>query len=129
MFNSLASVEMSLIEELWRYFVEHYLTPKYGLYENITITQDPLISPAIIFVAVFVAIMTASAAFIFTKRVLGRMVRRLLKQGCFGHIDAKSFAELGLEKFKAGELVAYGELVPQYVRLSQAEQDKLKKED
>ena len=104
MFYSLASVEMSLIEELWLYFVEHYLTPKYGLYNNITIDQDALISPAIIFVAAFVAIMTASAAFIFTKRVLGRLVRRLLKQGCLGQGNAKSFAELGLEKSLAHKL-------------------------
>ncbi len=40
---------------------------------------------------------------------------------------AGAVAELGLEKFKAGETVAYGELVPEYVRLSQAEQDRLKK--
>ncbi len=40
---------------------------------------------------------------------------------------AGAVAELGLEKFKAGEPVAYGELVPEYVRLSQAEQDRLKK--
>ena len=41
---------------------------------------------------------------------------------------AGSVAELGLEKLRCGETVEYGKLVPQYVRLSQAEQDKLKKE-
>ena len=95
---------MSLLEELWRYFAEHYLTPDYGMYENITINNDSLISPAIIFVAVFVAVMTASAAFIFNKRVLGRMVRRLIKQRCFDQENAKSFAELGLEKSLAHKL-------------------------
>lgn len=40
---------------------------------------------------------------------------------------AGAVAEIGLEKFKKGEIVSYGELVPQYVRLSQAEQDQLKK--
>ncbi len=38
---------------------------------------------------------------------------------------AGSVAELGLEKFKNGSLTGYGDLVPQYVRLSQAEQDRL----
>ena len=104
MIHSLASVEMSLLEELWRYFVEHYLTPDYGMYENITINYDPLISPATVFVAVFVAIMTASAVFIFNKRVLGRLVRRLIKQRCYGQENAKSFAELGLEKSLAHKL-------------------------
>lgn len=41
---------------------------------------------------------------------------------------AGAVAELGLEKFKRGETVEYGELVPQYVRLSQAEQDQLRKQ-
>ena len=35
-------------------------------------------------------------------------------------------AELGLEKFRTGDTVEYRDLVPQYVRLSQAEQDRLK---
>ncbi len=41
---------------------------------------------------------------------------------------AGSVAEIGLEKLKDGQTVAYGELVPQYVRLSQAEREKLEKE-
>ncbi len=40
---------------------------------------------------------------------------------------AGSVAELGLEKLKAGETVSYGELVPQYVRLSQAEREQLER--
>lgn len=34
-----------------------------------------------------------------------------------------SVAEIGLEKYRRGETVSYGDLIPQYVRLSQAEQD------
>ena len=41
---------------------------------------------------------------------------------------AGAVAEIGLEKLKKGETVEYGKLVPQYVRLSQAEQDKLRNE-
>lgn len=36
-------------------------------------------------------------------------------------------AELGAEKFKKGETVTYSDLVPSYVRLSQAERDRLEK--
>ncbi len=36
-------------------------------------------------------------------------------------------AELGAEKFKQGDTITYGELVPSYVRLSQAERDLLEK--
>ncbi|MBQ7096815.1 MAG: tRNA (adenosine(37)-N6)-threonylcarbamoyltransferase complex dimerization subunit type 1 TsaB [Clostridia bacterium] len=41
---------------------------------------------------------------------------------------AGSVAEIGLEKLKCGQTVSCGELVPQYVRLSQAEREKLEKE-
>lgn len=41
---------------------------------------------------------------------------------------AGSVAEIGLEKLKSGEIVEYGKLVPQYVRLSQAEREKLERE-
>lgn len=40
---------------------------------------------------------------------------------------AGAVAEIGLEKLKNGDVVGYSELVPQYVRLSQAEQDQLRK--
>lgn len=36
-------------------------------------------------------------------------------------------AEIGLEKFRKGETVTYGKLVPEYIRLSQAERDLLLK--
>lgn len=42
--------------------------------------------------------------------------------------QAASIAQIGLEKLKNGETVSYGELVPEYVRLSQAEQEKLRRE-
>lgn len=38
-------------------------------------------------------------------------------------------AEIGLEKLKKGETVEYGKLVPSYVRLSQAEREKLEREN
>lgn len=42
--------------------------------------------------------------------------------------QAASVAALGLKKFKEGNFVTYDALVPEYVRLSQAEQEKLRKE-
>ncbi len=41
---------------------------------------------------------------------------------------AGSVAEIGIEKLKAGDTVEYGKLVPEYVRLSQAEREKLERE-
>jgi len=42
--------------------------------------------------------------------------------------QAASVALIGLEKFKNGETMSYEKLVPEYVRLSQAEQEKLRRE-
>ena len=95
-FSFLASEEVSLWEELWTYFEEKYLTPQYGNYEHITINHDPLISPAMIFIAVFVAVMTASIIMIFNRRTLGRAVRRLMSRGAVGYENAKTMEEIEL---------------------------------
>ena len=41
---------------------------------------------------------------------------------------AASVAEIGYEKFVSGETISYSELVPEYLRLSQAERERLEKE-
>ena len=41
---------------------------------------------------------------------------------------AGAVAEIGFEKFQQGESVSYGKLVPSYIRLSQAEREKLERE-
>lgn len=43
--------------------------------------------------------------------------------------QASSIAMIGLEKFKNGDTINYEKLVPEYVRLSQAEQEKLRREN
>lgn len=94
----LASSEKTLLEELWDYLIDTYLTPKYGAYVNITVDSDPLISPAAIFFAIFFAIMAACAVTVFNRRTLGRPVRLLLKHDAIGRKNAKTFEELGLDK-------------------------------
>lgn len=41
---------------------------------------------------------------------------------------AASVAEIGYQKFISGDVLSYGELSPQYLRLSQAERERLEKE-
>ncbi|MBQ3573861.1 MAG: tRNA (adenosine(37)-N6)-threonylcarbamoyltransferase complex dimerization subunit type 1 TsaB, partial [Clostridia bacterium] len=41
---------------------------------------------------------------------------------------AASVAEIGGEKLALGETISYSELVPEYLRLSQAERERLEKE-
>ena len=38
-------------------------------------------------------------------------------------------AEIGLSLFLQGETVAYGDLTPQYIRLSQAERERLSRKE
>ena len=95
-FSFLSSEEMSLLEELWSYLEEKYLTPQYGNYENITINSDSLVSPAMVFISVFLATMTAGVIMIFNKRILGRLVRRLMSRGAVGYENAKTIDELEL---------------------------------
>ena len=49
-----------------------------------------------IFVAVFLAVMTASIIMIFNKRTLGRAVRRLMSRGAVGYENAKTMEEIEL---------------------------------
>lgn len=95
------SEEPTLIEELWDYFVQKYLTPDYGVYENISIDRDPLVTPAMIIIAGFIAVMAGASVMIFTKRVLGRLVRRLIKNDALSPDRAKTLDELGLGNSKA----------------------------
>ena len=102
-FTALASTseEPTLIEELWEYFSKKYLTPNYGSYENIDISSDPVVSTAMVILAGFIAVMAGACVMIFTKRTLGRLVRRLLKNEALSAESAKTFDELGLSKSRA----------------------------
>ena len=99
-FKNLASTskEPTLIEELWEYFSEKYFTPDYGAYENISINKDALITPALVILAGFIAVMVGASVMIFTKRVLGRLVRRLIKNEALSPESAKSLDEIDLGK-------------------------------
>ena len=102
-FTALASTtkEPTLLEELWVYFSEKYFTPQYGSYENISINKDALITPALVVLAGFIAVMLGASAMIFTKRVLGRFVRRLIKKEALSQESAKTVEEVGLGKSRA----------------------------
>ncbi len=117
-FKNLASTskEPTLIEELWEYFSKKYLTPNYGSYENIEIDQSSLTTTAMVIVAGFIAVMVGASVFIFTKRVLGRLVRRLIKNDAVSHESAKTLDELELGKSLAVRLFINGTTLSKAVR-------------
>lgn len=108
--------EISLFEEIWRVIVDKYFTVEYGIYENINIDPHAAISPAVIVLAVFIAAMTATAAMLFNKGTLGRLVRRLISRGGVGYENAKTLDELGLENSRAIKLFINRYTLSRYVR-------------
>ena len=105
-FTALASTteEPTLLEELWEYFSKKYLTPNYGDYENISIDNGGIVTTAMVIVAGFIAVMVGASAMIFTKRVLGRLVRRLIKSEALSPESAKTLDEISLGKSLAMKL-------------------------
>ena len=101
-----SSEEPTLFEELLDYIVTKYLTPNYAAYEytNIEINSDPLVTPAMIFFGAFLAIRAGSAIVIFNRRVLGRLVRRLIRNDALTPEKAKTLEELGLSDSRAIKL-------------------------
>ena len=99
-FTELASTnkEPSLIEELWDYFAKKYFTPDFGSYENISVAEDALVTTATVVLAGFIAVMLGASIMIFTKRVLGRLVRRLIKNEATSRESAMTLGELDLGK-------------------------------
>ena len=90
--------EPTLFEELYEYFAKKYFTPEHGIYENIKVNYDPMVTPAMIVIAGFIAVMAGACVMIFTKRVLGRFVRRLIRNEAFSADSAKTAEEIDLGK-------------------------------
>lgn len=113
-----SSEEPTVIEELIDYIVTKYLTPNFGAYEytNINVDTDPLVTPAMIFVGAFVAVMAGAAAVIFNRRVLGRLVRRLLRNDAITPEKAKTLEELGLSDSRIIKFFLNGTTLSKAVR-------------
>lgn len=101
-----SSEEPTLLEELIDYIVTKYLTPDLAAYEytNINVDTDPVVTPAMIFAGAFIAVMAGAAVMIFNRRVLGRLVRRLLRNDALSPDRAKTLDELGLSDSRAIKL-------------------------
>ena len=113
-----SSEEPTVIEELIDYIVTKYLTPNFGAYEytNINVDTDPLVTPAMIFVGAFIAVMAGAAAVIFNRRVLGRLVRRLIKNDALTPDKAKTLDELGLSDSRIIKFFLNGTTLSKAVR-------------
>ena len=116
MISTLSMQEITLFEEIWRIIVKKFFTADLGVYENINIDPESAISPAVIVFAVFIAAVTATAVMIFNKGTLGRLVRRLIKEGGVGHDNAKTLAQLGLDDSRIIKFFINRYTLSRYVR-------------
>ena len=83
--------EQPLIEELWEYFVETYITNE-RVYENLDF--GGLFSVQTLVIGIFIGLAIASFAAVINKQVNGEFVARLIDRGCLSPESAKTLPEL-----------------------------------
>ena len=87
-------LEMPLWKELWYYFYKTYINPSV-YYENLGADSRTMLSVRLMILGLFIGIAIAAFAAVFNKRVLGGVVRRLLKADALSPDSALTLAELG----------------------------------
>ena len=88
--------ESSLMEDLWQYFYNTYINPS-EYYENLNMGTGSMLSVRMIIIGIFIGITLAGFAAVFNKRVLGALVRKLLKNECLSPDKAMTLDELGYD--------------------------------
>ena len=83
--------EQPLIEELWEYFVETYITNE-RVYENLDF--GGLFSVQTLVIGIFIGLAIAAFASVINKQVNGAFVTRLIDEGCLSPESAKTLPEL-----------------------------------
>ena len=95
--------EVSLLRELWAYFVEKYFTLDISQYQNLNmeIGGGGVINLSWAIVGLCLGIVVASFLAVYEKKGLGEFVRKLLDEECYTPESAKTIAELGYRKSSA----------------------------
>lgn len=92
------SEEMTLWEELWAYLEGKYFSVDLGQYENINIGSGSLITLRNVVLGMCTGIIIASIMAAYDKNMLGKFVRRIIKEQCLWPEKAKTLEELGFDK-------------------------------
>ncbi len=95
-----ASKQPTLIEELWEYLTDKYLTLDISQYDNLdlTIGGSGVINLSWAIVALCLGIVLAAILSVYEKRGLGEFVRKLLYEDCYTPETAMTLAQLGFRK-------------------------------
>ena len=89
---------MSLWEELWAYLEGKYFSVDLGRYEHINVGSGSLITLRNVILGICFGIIIASIIAAYDKNMLGKFVRKIIKEECFEPDQAKTLEELGFEK-------------------------------
>lgn len=95
----LIACEISLVEELWNYFVDKLFAQDLPYYENFSIQSNSLFSLRGLILGITVGIVIAALSTLYSKRYLGGFVRYLIS---LGSLDRESAVTLDTLNKKTG---------------------------
>ncbi len=95
-----ASAQPSLLEELWAYITEKYLTLDVSIYQNLNIDlgSGGVINLSWAIIALCLGMILAAIMGVYEKKGLGEFVRKLIYEECYTPESAKTLYELGFHK-------------------------------
>ena len=90
------SEELSFFEAIWNFLYTTYVNPP-EYYEYLNLGAGGLASVRIIIIGIFIGLIIALFSSVFNKRVLGGVVRSIIKKEAFSPETALNLEELGFE--------------------------------
>ena len=96
--GGLLSKEVSVFEELWEYFVDVFIHPENIVLDNLGFSLTTMVTVRNILIGLIIGIMLAGIGIVYTKRVLGAFVRKLLADEALSPESANTLEELGFNK-------------------------------
>ena len=122
--------DMSLIEYLWKYFVDLFTYPENLVLDNLNLSLDTMKSVRNILVGMFVGVIVASLSMLHTKRVLGSFVRKLLSDEILSEEKAVRLALTGyVTNFSIRSALKRGNTLRCVVRCREEEEHKRRMEE
>ena len=89
--------DTSFLGAVWNFFYTTYVNPPES-YENLNLASGGILSVRILIIGMFIGIVIALFSSVFNKRVLGGLVRSIVKKEAFSPETALNLEELGFER-------------------------------
>ncbi len=88
--------DVPFLKAVWNFFYTTYVNPP-EYYEHLNMSSGGLTSVRIVIIGIFIGLILALFASVFNKRVLGDVVRSIIKKEAFSPEKALNLEELGFE--------------------------------